>query len=136
MLNNTTKHFLVWFKQLTFTYNLKFTIMETKKINDRFSFENCYVSTRSGFKHTSVLYDGFKSIGLATCHYLNRTWERYPFQSSMQQAIHNTIEREKTDILDLFKKQSGKTRLKQTEKDSLFLQSDRIKELNELKNLL
>jgi len=58
-------------------------------------FKNEYKSTRSGFSHTSRLYhESGKLLAEAKCNYLNRTWEVYPFQSSMKQAVANAIENE------------------------------------------
>lgn len=110
--------------------------METKKINDRFSFVNESKGNRSGFYHRSVLLQNGIQIWEEKCQYYNRTWESYQFQSSMRSCVYSAIENEKKDVLYWFKKESGKTRLKQTEKDNLFLQSDRIKELTELLNQL
>jgi hypothetical protein len=56
-------------------------------------FKNTYNSSRSGFSHTSELYNG-NLIATAKCNYINRTWEVYPFQSSMRQAVAKAIDNE------------------------------------------
>lgn len=63
-------------------------------------FDNEYKSTRNGFSHTSYLWDdNFNLLATAKCNYINRTWESYPFQTSMkkvvEQAIENEIQRQK-----------------------------------------
>jgi hypothetical protein len=58
-------------------------------------FKNEYKSSRSGFSHRSLLLDDNGNVmGDAKCNYLNRTWEVYPFQTSMRQAVYNAIENE------------------------------------------
>lgn len=58
-------------------------------------FKNEYKSSRSGFSHTSRLYhESGNLLAEAKCNYLNRTWEVYPFQSSMRQAVAKAIENE------------------------------------------
>ena len=57
-------------------------------------FINNYKSTRSGFSHTSKLLYDSEVISEAKASYLNRTWECYPYQSVMKQAVRNAIENE------------------------------------------
>ena len=58
-------------------------------------FKNEYKSSRSGFSHTSRLYhESGNLLAEAKCNYINRTWEVYPFQSSMRQAVAKAIENE------------------------------------------
>lgn len=58
-------------------------------------FKNEYKSSRSGFSHTSRLYhESGNLLSEAKCNYINRTWEVYPFQSSMKQAVAKAIENE------------------------------------------
>ena len=62
-------------------------------------FINTWRGTGSGFLHETELYiDGWQAAA-ARCHYINRTWERYAYQSVMLEAVHKLqeeeIEREK-----------------------------------------
>ena len=57
-------------------------------------FKNSYGKTRSGFCHKTELYIDSKFILECKLSYLNRTWESYPYQSVMKQALYNAIERE------------------------------------------
>ncbi len=58
-------------------------------------FKNEYKSSRSGFSHISKLYhESGNLLAEAKCNYINRTWEVYPFQSSMRQAVAKAIENE------------------------------------------
>ena len=58
-------------------------------------FNNSWHGTRSGFKHETELYiDGWPASS-GCCRYINRTWERYDYQSVMLQAVHTLQEKEK-----------------------------------------
>ena len=57
-------------------------------------FLNAYRGTPSGFMHETELYiDGWNAAA-ARCHYINRTWERYSYQSVMLEAVHTLQEKE------------------------------------------
>lgn len=54
---------------------------------------NCR-SCPSGFMHETELFiDGWQAAG-ARCYYINRTWERYTYQSVMLEAVHKLQEAE------------------------------------------
>ena len=57
-------------------------------------FINNYGSTRNGFFHTSKLFYNSELLSEVRANYLNRTWESYPYQSVMKQALYNAIESE------------------------------------------
>jgi hypothetical protein len=55
------------------------------RINDRLTIHCRSEKTRSGFRHLASLFEnGLITIGAKVC-YLNRTWERYEFQSVIQE---------------------------------------------------
>ena len=57
-------------------------------------FLNNWRGTGSGFMHETELYiDGWQAAA-ARCHYINRTWERYTYQSVMLEAVHKLQEEE------------------------------------------
>ena len=57
-------------------------------------FLNNWRGTGSGFMHETELYiDGWQAAA-ARCHYINRTWERYSYQSVMLEAVHKLQEEE------------------------------------------
>jgi hypothetical protein len=56
--------------------------------------KNEYKSTRSGFTHVSKLYRNNALVCVAKCHYINRTWESYNFQTSMKKVVSMAIEKE------------------------------------------
>jgi hypothetical protein len=52
-----------------------------------YEFENRFASNRNGFSHHTTLTVGHSQTYEATCHYINRTWEKYTYQSSMMSAV-------------------------------------------------
>jgi hypothetical protein len=110
--------------------------METKKINDRFSFVNEWKSTRNGFSHKSTLIEGTTHQWHETCQYLNRTWESYSFRTSMKKCVSCFIDYEHKELIEEFKRKFNKNTTTKAEKDALYSGSERIKQLTELLNLL
>jgi hypothetical protein len=89
------------------------------------NFENKYTDSRSGFTHLSKLYFNSELLATAKCHYLNRTWEVYPFQSSMKKATQLAIGSE-------IRKQQGLMgikRLSQAKREEIINNSQFIQEL-------
>lgn len=77
--------------------------METKKINDRFSFVNSYGKQGNGFFHKSGLMDNGNVIQTAKCIYANRTWEAYPYQTVNKKCVRLVIAKttDKQDLVEL-----------------------------------
>ena len=91
------------------------------------TFENSYKNKRSGFTHISKLfYEGVELVEVKA-HYLNRTWEAYPYQSAMKQAVHKAIENE----ISAQKEKQQIKRLTQTKKEEIQNNSSLIQELKE-----
>lgn len=64
--------------------------MQSFKINDHLSIVCSWKKTRNGFKHeASLLKDGQEIDSTKVC-YLNRTWERYEYQTAMQKLLDRT----------------------------------------------
>ena len=57
-------------------------------------FINTAKNTRNGFYHKTKLYIDSEFILECKCNYLNRTWESYPYQSVMKEALYEAIESE------------------------------------------
>ena len=82
-------------------------------------FINTWRGTGSGFLHETELYiDGWAATA-ATCHYINRTWERYSYQSVMLEAVHNLQQQETEREKDLFRKIMGIRNIMPRHKDLL-----------------
>lgn len=84
--------------------------MEIKKFNiDEYEFEfvNESYDTRHGFKHVSTLFvNNYKQIE-NTCHYLNRTWESYRYQTVMRGCVYKLIENRIGNLKSDFKNRNG-----------------------------
>jgi hypothetical protein len=92
-------------------------------------FKNTYKSTRSGFSHTSQLFsESGKLLATGVCHYINRTWEEYDFQSSMREAVSVAVEIE----IQRQKRLQGIKRLTAKKSEEIVAYSSLI---NQLKNL-
>jgi len=90
-------------------------------------FKNEYKNKRNGFCHISELYVDGSLIAEAKCSYLNRTWERYTFQSVMQKVVKQAIDNE--ILAEKYKR--GIKRLTQTLKDEIVSNSILIQQLKE-----
>lgn len=112
--------------------------MKTISING-YTFQCKYNSTRSGFSHICSLIKEGELLSEAKSNYLNRTWERYTYQSVMREVVWKLIIQKEKEFLDEYKKENGLGRLSKDRKrvalSTFYLQLE-IKELEELiKNL-
>ena len=73
--------------------------------------------TRHGFAHDAKItvypnngtFCGYSVY--AHCYYLNRTWERYTFQTVLMQACHNAMECRADELLAAYKTDNGYQRM-------------------------
>ena len=70
-------------------------------------FLNNWRGTGSGFLHETELYINSWQASAARCYYINRTWERYTYQSVMLQALHKLQEEETDREKNRFRQQHG-----------------------------
>ena len=74
-------------------------------------FVNSSRGTRHGFAHdTEVFIDG-RNYGKHTCHYLNRTWESYTYQTVMKCCTYDLIEKERNWQEREYKERNGYKKL-------------------------
>lgn len=90
------------------TNELKYRQDFAVAINDNEYRLTCYYqSTRTGFRHlcflTSMCEDGEPSTKdyIAKCTYVNRTWEAYPYQSVLEEAVTKIVTRQVRDTVNL-----------------------------------
>ena len=84
--------------------------MEIKKFkinNMEIEFVNESLSTRNGFKHVTNMFINGCKYGTNTCHYLNRTWERYRYQTVMRGCVCNIRDARVEDLKSIFKSENG-----------------------------
>ncbi len=85
----------------------------------KIEFKNSARNTRSGFAHDTQMFIDDQLETKATCHYLNRTWESYTFQSVMKQAVYLRIEEERAKLVNEWKATNNKQRISKAVKESL-----------------
>lgn len=79
---------------------------------------NCR-SCPSGFVHeTDLFIDGWQAAD-ARCYYINRTWERYAYQSVMLEAVHKLQEWEMEREKCRFRQQNGIKNIMERHKSAL-----------------
>ena len=82
-------------------------------------FINTWRGTGSGFLHETELYiDGWAATA-AKCHYINRTWERYSYQSVMLEAVHILQQQEEEREKRRFRQQHGIKNIMERHKPAL-----------------
>ena len=64
--------------------------MKLFRLNKTYSAVCQWVRTRSGFKHTADLFKNGYSVESAKCCYLNRTWERFEYETVLHELIDNS----------------------------------------------
>jgi hypothetical protein len=79
--------------------------MKTFKINKDFEIICEWKKTRNGFKHEAVLLENGNEIDRTKICYLNRTWERFDFESVIRKLL------DKTEILKGKKKDNFMDRI-------------------------
>ena len=88
-------------------YKLEYRQDFSVTINDNEYRLTCYYqNTRIGFRHLC-----FRKLSpdevpnpkdyIAKCTYINRTWEAYPYESVLRQAVNKIVTSQITNIVDL-----------------------------------
>lgn len=88
--------------------------MEIKKFDidgRHIEFVNESRSTRSGFKHETTMFINGCEHGTNTVHYLNRTWECYPFQTCMRGCVRQLLENRIENLKSDFKFKNGYSKM-------------------------
>lgn len=96
--------------------------MEIKKftVNGKeYEFVNSYRSTRSGFAHDTTLFINGVEKTENTCHYLNRTWECYTYQTVMMGAVRELINDRRIRLEKKYKEENGFSKLTEKRRSAL-----------------
>lgn len=81
-------------------------------------------NTRNGFKHVVSFVDkGYEYK--ATCYYLNRTWEKYSYQSAMIKAVNEALLRVKIRIEYELKERNGWKKITAKRRDLIDVEINR-----------
>ena len=81
--------------------------MKIFELDEQFSVVCNWKKTRNGFKHEASLMKNGREIDKVKCCYLNRTWERYEFQSVLHKIINKCFKEDR--VQELIDKVDGKT---------------------------
>ena len=76
----------------------------------KFEFENDAKNTRNGFKHETTMYSPFGRY-FGKVNYINRTWEVYPFQTSMRNVLSDAMEQRRKELISEFKRTNNIKRI-------------------------
>lgn len=78
--------------------------MKEFEITERIKIRCSQHSTRNGFKHVAKLIYSGNVIQTSSVSYLNRTWERYEYQTVMEQLIgkNKTLSEEEKNLCKAF----------------------------------
>lgn len=79
--------------------------------NSRFELTNAHIDKRDGFNHRTKLFHNGNFVIETETHYINRTWERYQFQTSMKVTIKKAMEQLENSYIRIFKEQNNIKRL-------------------------
>ena len=86
-------------------------IVEMEVNGKKITFVNDSRSTRHGFAHDSTMFVNGYHDAKASCHYLNRTWEWYTYQTSMLSAVRTAMQDLENAIRDGYKYRNNISRI-------------------------
>lgn len=116
--------------------------MEIKKftVNGKeYEFVNSSRNTRSGFAHDTTLFINGAEKTKNTCHYLNRTWECYRYQTVMMGAIRELINDRRIRLERKYKEDNGFSKLtdkRRLELENIFTADNVLNEYEEAIKIL
>ena len=91
--------------------------MKVNDVNFRFVCESW--SNSRGWGHRVVLFKNGIEINEAKIKYQNRTWESYVYQSCMEKAVGQLLEKRKLELIANYKRVNDLSRLSQKKKDEI-----------------
>ena len=91
-------------------------------------------TSRSWGHKTNVLKNGYEYVE-HKCRYINRTWERYTYQSCMFGAVEEIKERELNRFIDNYKYENNVDRFKKGEKEQVIKMFEKTEIAKDLKKL-
>lgn len=110
--------------------------MEIRKVlNGKYEFVNDWNSNYYGFNHISTLFKGTQKLGTAKVHYINRTWERYSYQTSMRAVINTLIEEKQQRAIDNYKEENGILRLVKAKKEQVLKALEKDTQMKEYRKI-
>ena len=114
--------------------------MEIKKIicksGNEYNIVNEYWKTSRAWGHKSTLIAPWGEVESRKVKYINRTWERYTYESCMSGLIDTILEDNLKSYITQYKEKNDITRLTSLQKDMIkaeWQQQEYIQELMEIK---
>ena len=114
--------------------------MEIKKIicksGREYNIVNEYWETSRAWGHKSTLIAPWGEVESRKVKYINRTWERYTYESCMSGLIETILENNLKSYITQYKEKNDITRLTSLQKDMIkaeWQQQEYIQELMEIK---
>lgn len=76
--------------------------------------------TRNGFAHDCTVHDdNYNDCATAHCYYLNRTWERFTYESVLHEAIYQMAQEKADRLVERWKEENGKSRISKEKREEL-----------------
>ena len=91
-------------------------------------------TSRSWGHKTNVLKNGYE-MAEHKCRYINRTWERYTYQSCMFCAVADIKDRELNRFIDNYKYENNIARFKKGQKEEIIKLFEKTEIAKDLKKL-
>ena len=114
--------------------------MEIRKIKCKsgkeYNIVNEYWETSNSWGHKSTLIAPWGEVESRKVKYLNRTWERYTYESCMSGLINTILEDNLKSYITQYREKNGITRLTSLQKDMIkaeWQQQEYTQELMEIK---
>lgn len=80
--------------------------MRIIKLDEVYSVVCVFKGTRSGFKHTATLMKNGLQIAETKICYLNRTWERFEYESVLRKLINENFKGDEKKYLTAIEKEN------------------------------
>ena len=111
-------------------------LWKTKVNGKEVLFVNSSRGTRYGFAHDTELFIDGRRYGKNTAYYINRTWERYCYQTVMRGCVWDLMERRKERLKEDYKTRNGYKRMTAERQTLLDAEISDDAELKLYKNIL
>lgn len=85
--------------------------IDIKINNQTFTFICSARDTRTGFAHDCTLFINDNEITTSHCYYINRTWERWSYQSVCIESVNNLITDRRERLKNAFMDKNGYKKL-------------------------
>lgn len=110
--------------------------MELVDLGNGYSMVNEFMNTKNGFAHKSTLFLHNNEINKHRSNYLNRTWERYTYQSCMLGCVRDLIEKKQNEFIKMCKEHYNIKRLTKEKREQALKIVEELTQVKELREIL